>query len=167
MANLIGVEIIDKHLSITLFHGCGDALDETFVLSFLNDKTVHNDLNIMILVAIHLHACNDLLNDTIHAYIKIALATYGVEEFLIVTLAILNERSQQINLFAHEVLEEKIQNLLLSILHHPFTCDIRESLTHTGIEETEEIINLCACPYCRTGILVRGFLLDTDDRGQT
>ena len=75
----------------------------------------------MILVAIHLHACNDLLNDTIHAYIKIALATYGVEEFLIVTLAILDERSQQINLFAHEVLEEKIQNLLLSILHHPFT----------------------------------------------
>ena len=121
MANLIGVEIIDKHLSITLPHGCGDALDETFVLSFLNDKTVHNDLNIMILVAIHLHACNDLLNDTIHAYIKIALATYGVEELFIVTLAILNERSQQINLFAHEVLEEKIQNLLLSILHHPFT----------------------------------------------
>lgn len=63
--------------------------------------------------------------------------------------------------------QDKIKYLFLGILHHLLAGEIRISLSRTGIQQTKVIINLCRCTHRGTWILIRGFLLDGDNRTQS
>ena len=51
----------------------------------------------MILVAIHLHAALYLHDGAVHADIEVALAEHGLEEFAVVSLAVANQRCQNVD----------------------------------------------------------------------
>ena len=121
----------------------------------------------MVLIAVQLHAWQGFAHLTIHTYVEIAFLAHLLEELLVMPLTAAHQWSKDINAFSFVILQDKIEYLFLGILHHLLAGEIRISLSCTGIQQTKVIINLCRCTHRGTWILIRGFLLDGDNRAQS
>ena len=118
----------------------------------------------MVLVSIDLHALGHLHQFAIHTGIEIALLADAVEEFAIMSLAALDHGCEEVDAFAVVVLEEEMQDVFLGVFDHLLACLIAERLTGTGIEQTQVVVDFGHSADGRAWILVRGLLLDADDR---
>ena len=111
VAHLVGLHIVDQHLSIALLEGIGHTASDALVVLVLYLQAVHHDLDAMILVAVELHAGSDLADGAIHTGIEVALALHALEEFTIVALAVLDQGREQIDLVALVVLLQELEYL--------------------------------------------------------
>lgn len=85
------------------------------------------------------------------------LFAYLLEQFFIMSFTSTYQWGENINLLALIIFQNKIENLLFSVLHHSLTRKIRIGYTGTCIKQTQIIINFRCCADCRTGILIRRF----------
>ena len=167
MTHAIRLRIEYHQQSVTLTHGSGHAVLQACVILVRHHQLVYHHLHIMVLIAVQLHAWQGFAHLTIHTYVEIAFLTHLLEELLVMPLTAAHQRSKDINAFSFVILQDKIKYLFLGILHHLLAGEIRISLSRTGIQQTKVIINLCRCTHRGTWILIRGFLLDGDNRAQS
>ena len=166
MAHFVCVHIADKHFAFALLHGNGDTLNESLIVSLLHLKAVNHNLDAMIAIAVELHARQEFLHFAVHASIEISFATDVLEEFLVVSLAVLDERSQQDDAFPQVFIQEQVNNLLFRIAHHLLASNVGIGFGSPCVKQPEEVIYLGSCADGTSGVLVGGLLLDADDGTQ-
>ena len=165
--NLIGILIPNHDKSLTLTHGNADGITKSFLITFLHGKLINNNLNVMVLVAIHLHATLQFENLIIHTNLEIALATHLLKEFTVMSLTIANKRSENDDTLSDIVAENHLCDLILSIFHHLLARHIAICRTRTGKEQTKIVIDLSSSADGRARIAVCRLLLDTDNWRKT
>ena len=121
----------------------------------------------MVLVAVHLHASDNLLHLAVYPYVQVALAAHGLEELTIVTLTTADERGQDKDLPTGIVVDDHVKHFLLRIFHHLLTSGIAIGLTGPGEEQTQVVVYLRRRAHRGARVLVGGLLLDTDDGRQS
>ena len=126
MPHFVRVDFADKHFSFALLHGNCNALNQPLVVFVLHLQTVNHDLNAVIPVSVELHVRHNLLHLAINTYVDVPLATNRLEEFLVVSLAVLDEWSKQDDAFAKIFVQKQIDNLLLCIAHHLLAANVRK-----------------------------------------
>ena len=72
MANFLGFSIKNHQKSVALLHGIRYTIRKSFVVFFTNDHLVDDHFDIVIFVAVELHAMHHLTNLTVNSDIKIA-----------------------------------------------------------------------------------------------
>ena len=151
--------------ALALLHGHLNALLQP-VVSPLYRHAVNHHLDVVVLVAVYLHAWRQLPDLAIDANVEVALAAHRLEELAVVALTTLDEWRQDENLLAGIVLLNHLDDLLLGIFHHRFARLIAIGLAGTGKEQTHVVVDFRGGANGRTRILVGGLLLDADDGRQ-
>ena len=121
----------------------------------------------MVAIAVELHAWQYLPDFAVNSGIEISLATDGFKEFPVVSLAVLDEWSQQDDALAEVLAQEEVENLFFRVAHHLLAGDVGNSIGCAGIEQTQEVVNLRRSPHRASRVLVGRLLLDADDRTET
>ena len=80
------------------------------------------------------------------------------------SLTVTHHRSQQIDAPPLVIPDNQIYHLLFGVTHHLLARQIGISLSGTGIQQTQEIIDFGSGPYCRTGIFIGRLLFDGNHR---
>ena len=153
----------DHDQSLALFHGDGDGFLEAVggLCPWL--QFIDHYFDVVVLVAIYLHAACDLQQLSIHADIQIALTAHRLEEFTIVAFSAAHQRGEDIDGFTGIVVHDHVEHFLLGIFHHLLTGGIAVGLSGPGKEQTQVIVDLSSGANGGTWILVSGLLLDADD----
>ena len=99
-------------------HGYTNSITESLLITILYGKFIYNNLDIMVLIAIHLHATLQFKNLIVNTNLKIALATHLLKEFTIMSLTITDKWSENDNTLADIVAENHLRYLFLRIFHH-------------------------------------------------
>ena len=164
--DLVAVLVENHNQALALFHGRLDTLLQTLALA-LHLHFVDDHFNIMVLVAVHLHALPDLHNLTIHAHGQVALTAHGLEEFAVVSLTTPYQRGQDEYLVSCIVALNHLQHALLRIFHHRFARHVAKRLARACKEQSQVVVYLRGGAHRRARVLVCGLLFDTDHRRQT
>ena len=167
MAHAVGLRIEYHQQPVALAHGGGYAVLQARVVLICHHKLVYHYLHIVVLVAVQLHTGQGFAHLAVHTHVEVAFLAHLLEKLLVVSLTTPHQRSKDINAFSFVILQDKVEYLFLGILHHLLAGEIRISFSCTGIQQTKVIINLCRCTHRGTWILIRGFLLDGDNRAQS
>ena len=80
------------------------------------------------------------------------------------SLAAAHQRSQKRDLFSGKVAKDQIDDLFVGMMYHHLARYGRIGFRSTGEKQAQKVVDLRNGTYRRTGILVRRFLLDRDDR---
>ena len=121
----------------------------------------------MHLVAVELHAGQDILNFAIDADVRETFLADGLEELFVVSLAAVDKRRKQEDPLACILTDDEIDDLVVGIMNHLLAGEVRIRLSCAGIKQTEEVIDFGDGSYRRTRIAGSGFLVDGDDRTES
>src|SRR5260370_20143580 len=107
-----------------------------------------------------------IINLAIHAHTHIAGAPHLVKDMFMRALSLLYQRRKQHDTRTFKQIEDRIDNLLDSLLADlaPALGTVR--VADTSIQQTQVIINLRYRPDRRTRVLYRPFLIDRESRGE-
>ena len=164
MPHFSGIDIKNHNLSIALLESLFNGVRKAFIVEATHFQAVNHEFDIMILVAVNLHAVCEFAEVSIHPHIDISFLNQLLKKLFIVSLAVFNERCQDIDFAVGIFVENKVDNLIGGIFHHLLATLIAICIRHTSIQETKEIINFGSCSYSASRILVHRFLLDRDYR---
>ena len=114
----IGIQNLQQ--PITLLQCRGNSLSQSGFILLLNEQAVYDHFYVMIPVAVHLHVGHYLTHHPIHSHVEVSLASHALEEFTVMSLTVMNQRSQDVNLPSTEISEYQTHYLLLSISGHTF-----------------------------------------------
>ena len=153
--------------TVALFHGSLYTVAQSLIILALYGKFINHHLDIMILVAVHLHTSHDFLHLAIHTDVEIALTTHTLEELTIVTLTLSHEWSQNIDALLVVIVEDHLDYLLLSVFHHRLTAQIAVGSTRTCVEQTQIIVDFGSSTHRRTRVLIGRLLFNADHRRKT
>ena len=163
VAYLLGLDVVDHHEAVALLEGVLDAVLQAAVVGLLDDEAVHDDFDGVVAVAVELHAPLHLHQFAVDANVEVALLQDRFEEFFVVSLAVFDERGQEIDLAPEIVVEQEVDDLFLGVLDHALAGDVGKGFAGTGIEQAEEVVDFRCGAHGGAGVLVRGLLLDADD----
>ena len=166
MACLSGLHVQYHHQSVSLAHGCGHTILQAGIVLVSHQQFVYHHLHIVILVSVQLHAGDGFHHLSVHPHVQVAFLTHLLEEFLVMSLAVAHQRSQQVDAFTLVFFQDKVQYLLLGVLHHLLAAQVGVGHARPGKEQTQVVIYLGRGAHGGTGILIGGLLLDGDDRAK-
>jgi len=167
VARLTIVRAEHHHQSAALLKGLAHTFIQAFLVLSPYSQLVYHYLNVMILVAVQLHALDDFAKLTVYADSQKALAQYRLKELLVMSLTRPNQGSKQVDLLSLVILKDACHNLLFGVLHHRFARHVGEGLACTGIKQAQEVVNFGHGAYSRTRILVGCLLLNADNRTES
>ena len=121
----------------------------------------------MVLITVQLHARVYLLHLAIYTHMQESFATNGLKELFVVTLAVVDHRSKNQHFLSGILTENKIQYLVICILHHLLASGIRVCISCTSKEESQKIIHFCDRSNCRTRITRCSLLIYANNRRET
>ena len=162
MAHLATVLIHEHDESVALSHGIGHALAQALVVLVVDLELIDHHLDVVVLIAVETHAVHHLAHLAIDTHIEEALAAHLLEELAVVSLAGLDERSQDEDGTALIVFQYEVDNLLLGILDHLLARSVGVGLTGTGKEQAQVVVHLGDGAHSGAGILIGGLLLYGD-----
>ena len=110
--------------------------------------------------------CN-LTNLPVDTDIQVSFFPDLFKEFFIMSLTRTHQRGQHIDFLPFIIFQNKFQYLFFGVFHHLFSRKIRISYSGTGIKQTEIVVNLRSGSDRRTGIFVRSFLFNGNNRTQS
>ena len=114
----------------------------------------------MVRIAVELHAVVKLLELAVDTDVYVTLLAQILEQVLVMSLAVLDQRGEDVYLTAFVIADNEVDDLIAGILHHRFARDIAAGLPHSGEKQTEEVVNLGGGADGAPRILVDGLLLD-------
>ena len=155
-------QVKDHYESPTLLHGGGNALAQTVAILFGNTQTVHHHLYVVVLVAVQLHVGQEFLHLAVNAGIEIALLAHALQKFAVVSLAVLHHGGKDVDTAPFIPFQHEGNNLLLGVAYHLLAAHIGMRLAHSGIEQTEKVVNLGGGAHGGARIAVGGLLLNAD-----
>ena len=166
MAKVARLHIQHHQEAVALLHGSGHAVLQSHVILVRGDELINDYFHIVVLVSVQLHAGQGFAHLAVHTDVEVAFLAHLLEEFLVMSLAITHQGSQDINALALVVAQDKLDNLLLGVLHHLLAGQVGIGVSRPGIEQAEEVINLGRGAHGGARVLVRGLLFDGDDRAK-
>ena len=164
MPQFILLRIQHHQQPVSLLHRCSHTVFQTGIIFVRRHQLVHHHLHVVVLIAVKLHAGQGFTHLTVYPHIKVALLAHLFKQLFVMPLAIAHQRRQDINLPSFVFAQDKVYNLFLGIFHHFLPRQVRVSLSGTGIEQTQKVINLGSSAHSRTRILVGRLLFDGNDR---
>ena len=134
MTYLLRIVIHHRHHLVALLQSRFDTVAKTRDILIAGTQTVYHQLDRVIAIAVELHAVSQFGELAIDPYIEITLLAQILEEFLIVSLTILDDRGEDGDLATLILLRDHIDDLLTRIFHHLLAGDITSRLPHAGEE---------------------------------
>ena len=125
-------------------------------------EPVHHHFDIVVAVAVKLHAGKQLFNFAVNTGIEIALTAETLKELPIVALSVFHHRRHDVQLVSAVALENQVENLLLAVVHHLLSGNVGKGFSGTGVKQAEEVVDFGRRADGRARIFVRRLLLDTD-----
>ena len=125
--------IHDHEQALTLFHRHLNGFLETVINTVLYRNAVYDHLNIVVLIAVNLHATGNLQYLTVHPDMQVAFAAHALEEFPVMPLTASHHGSKDEDFLARIVVRHHLDDLLLGVFHHRLPRHVAISLTGTGI----------------------------------
>ena len=98
---------------------------------------------------------------------QIPLSTDGFKKLFVVSFAIIDHGCEHQHLLPCILTQNKVNNLIIRILHHFFSRSIGVSIRSAGKEKSQEVIHFGDRSYSRARIARRGLLVNADDRRET
>ena len=162
MLNLTGVFVKNHYQPFTLFHCGTDGFLQPLLVFRRYCQLIDNHFYVMVLIAVYLHAPDNLKHFSVNSYVEVSLLSHRLEEFSIVTFSASHHWGKNKDLLPLIVMENHVQDLLLCIFHHLLASMVAVCLSGSGIEKTHIVVDFCRGTYSRTRILICGLLLDAD-----
>ena len=135
------VRLVHHHNQpVTLFHGSVDGLCQTSCILGLNGKFIDDHFNIVVFVAVCLHAPFYVFYFSINTNIQITFFPHRFKQLSIVAFAVSYKRSKNIDFFLGIVVEYHLYDLFFCILYHSFTAQIAIGNTSSCIKQTQIIV---------------------------
>ena len=150
--------------ALAVLQGQIDGVLQPLFVAAVDQKLVDDQLDEVGLVAVELHAVSDVADFAVDPHLNESALAYLLEEFLVVTLAPLDQRRQDVDALAGVFFLNQLLDLLIGIAHHLFAGDIRVGFGRARIEQAQEVVDFGDCADGRARVLVRRLLLDGDDR---
>ena len=116
---------------------------EALSVFFAHKKSVDDHFNVVILVAVELHALRKFAQLAIYADVEKTFFANVLKKFLIVTLTIAHQGRKQIDFMTVVVVEHHVEDTFLRIFHHGFAREVGVSLSGSGVEQTQEVVDFC------------------------
>ena len=129
-------------------------------------QLVHHHFDVVVLIAVHLHATAYLHDFPVNAHGEVSLAPHLLEEFAVVAFAASYQWCQNVDPLTGIVVLNHFKHPLLGIFHHWLARHIAVCFAGTGEEQAQIVVNLRGGAHGGAGVPVGGFLLDADDRRQ-
>ena len=126
-------------------------------------QAVDHQLDVVHLVAVHLHLVGNLLHLAIDTDFKEAFLRHLLEELAVVTLAPFHQRCENHDVAATVFRGNDFQNLLLAVLHHGLATDGAVGLADAGVEQAQQVVGVGQRAHRRARVVVGALLLDGDD----
>ena len=167
MAHAVGLRIEYHQQPVALAHGGGHAVLQARVVLIRHHKLVYHHLHIVVLVAVQLHAGQGFAHLAVHTHIEVALLAHLLEELLVVSLTVTHQWGKDVDALSFIVFQDEVQYLLFGVLHHLLAREVGIGIAGTGKEQTQVVVHFGGGAHGGAWILVRGFLLDGDNRAQS
>ena len=153
--------------ALAVLQGQIDGVLQPLFVAAVDQKLVDDQLDEVGLVAVELHAVSDVADFAVDPHLNESALAYLLEEFLVVTLAPLDQRRQDVDALAGVFFLNQLLDLLIGIAHHLFAGDIRvgfgrarieDWITNTSLPRTPSITwqNVSPSGKCLISILLRG-----------
>ena len=155
------VFVEDHDQPVALLHGDGDRLLESVVVT-LDLKLVYDHLDVVVLVAVYLHAARDLHQLAVDADVQVSLAAHRLEELAVVALAASHQGGEDEYALGGILVEDHVDDALLGVFHHLLAGGVAVGAAGAGEEQAQVVVDLGGRPDGRARILVGGFLLNAD-----
>ena len=167
IAQLIGLGIKYHQLSVALLEGDVHGIGQTLAVLFGNLQPVHNKFHAVIHIAVQLHAKGDFLQHAVNTHIDIPLLAQVLKQVLVVALAVLDQRRQDVDAVPLIALHNQRQYFVDGVFHHLLTRQVGISVGGTGIQQPQVVIHLGRRAYRTARVAVHGLLPYRDDGTQT
>ena len=118
MAYSVGAGIEYHDEPIALCHGGGYALFQSVIVFFADHHLVYHHFDVVVFVAVELHAMHHFANFAVDTYIQISFLADLLEQLLVVALTGSYQWSQQVDSLAQVFFAYEAQNLFLGIFNH-------------------------------------------------
>ena len=115
MAQLVRIGIQQHDQSVTLLHGCTQAFFQAAFVGSRDNHFIDHHFDAVHLVAVQLHAVEYLLDLAIDTDGQIAFLTNLLEQLLIMSLTIADQRSQEVCLLSLIMLQNQVEHLLFGV----------------------------------------------------
>ena len=166
MADLARLDVHDHHQSVALTQGCLDRRAQALRVVGIDAHAVNDQFHGVILVAVQLHAVFQFAQFAVGTHIQIALLAQVLEQILVMSLAVFDQRGEYVYLAAGVRFEDQVEDPVPGIFHHRGATEVAAGLPQPGEQQTEEVVNLGCCAHGGPWILVDGFLFDADHGAQ-
>ena len=149
-----------------MLHGHLNGLFQAFVVLALHLQLVYHHFDIVVFVAVYLHAAGNLHYLAINAHVQVTLASHALEQFSVVPFSLVHQWRENVDALVGIAFQNHLYHLFLGVLHHFLACGIAICSAGTGIKQSQIVVNLCCCAYGRAWVFVGCFLVDADNRAQ-
>ncbi len=164
---LLRVEVVDHHLLPALAEGFLYRLEEPLGVVALHLELVDHQLDGVVGVALELHAVGELANIAVDAHMEEAFLYQLLEKLLVVPLAVMHKRGEEIHFPAGILLLYQVDDAGGGVFHHRLARDVAACLAYAREEQAQEVVDLRCGAYGASWVTVDGFLLDGDYRRQS
>ena len=158
---------INHHLAVTLTQSIGDGGLKPRQIFRGDFQTIDDQFDIVILITVEHHVERQIAQLSIHPHCKEAFFSQLLKKFLIVALAVFDDRSENIDLVPVVTLKNQVDDLLFRVFDHRLAGDIADSRPHSRIEKSQEVVYLRGGADGASRIAVDGLLLDSDHRAES
>ena len=158
---VFGIQYQDE--AVALVHGGGYALLQAVLVLVAHHHFVYHHFDVVVLVAVELHAVYYLAYLSVYTDIQVAFLAYLLEEFLVMPFTGTYQRGKDVNTLADVFFADEAQNLLFGVFNHLFARQVRIGYAGTGKEQTQVVVYFGGGTHGGAWILVGGFLFDGDD----
>ena len=161
------VRNIHSHQTSCQLHHRLNGICQTLLNARLHHQTIHHNLNIVLNILIQLNLLRKLVQASVNPDADVAALSGVLQHLHMLSLAPTDYRSQKLDFrplrHGHNLIHHLINGLPVNLPAAPGAV----GNTDSGVEKTHIIINLCHSSHCRSGIPVRGLLINGNSRGKS
>ena len=167
VARLRFVAVFQYHQHpFALLEGGLDGLFQSAVAFLVDAHAVHHKLDVVRLVAVHLHIVGQLADFAVHAHAQVSFFSHLLKQFAVVALAAAHQRREDEDVLVGEFRCDDVDDLAFAVFYHLLTADVRIGVGDTRKEQADKVVDFGDGAHRRARVLVGGFLFDGDDGAQ-
>ena len=139
----------NHHQAVALLHRNGYCFAQPLIRKRARQlELVDDDLDIVVLVAIHLHASGDVQQFTIDTDIEVSLAAHTLEKFAVMTFSVADEWGKDIDGAFLVVVLNHLHHLFLRVSHHLFARHIAVGCSSPCKQQSQVVVDFSGGTHC-------------------
>ncbi len=166
VAHLITLGIQHHQLAVSLLESQVNGVGQALAVLVGHLEAVHHEFHTVVDVAVELHPEGNLAQCPIDTHVHVALLAQVLKQVLVMALAVLDQRSQDVYLVTLVTFQYQTQDLVGCVLDHALARQVGIGVGSTGIEQPQVVIHLGRRADGTARVAVHGLLPYRDDRTQ-